>query len=62
MNRSWTNGMVWTLGLAFGGFTLCSAKGSNSYILIGYFKPITLDSQQSLAIHFHGLLTCMAIV
>jgi hypothetical protein len=29
---------------------------------IGYFQPISLDSQQSLATQSHGLLTSMAIV
>jgi hypothetical protein len=29
----------WTLGLAFGGFTLCPTKGSNSYILLAIFTP-----------------------
>jgi hypothetical protein len=29
---------------------------------IGYFQPISLDSQQSLAIQSHGLSSWMAIV
>ncbi len=29
---------------------------------ITYFQPISLDSQQSLATHFHGLSTWTAIV
>jgi hypothetical protein len=29
---------VWTLGLAFGGFTLCLAKGSTYYILLAIFN------------------------
>jgi hypothetical protein len=49
---------VWTLGLTFGGFTLYPAEDSNSYILLTmYFQPISLDSQQSLAIQSHGLST-----
>jgi hypothetical protein len=41
---------VRTLGLAFGGFTLCPAEGSTSNILLAsYVQPISLDSQQSLA-------------
>ena len=54
---------VWTLGSAFGSFTLCPAKGSNSHIWSAmYFQPISLDSQQSLAIQSHGLSTRKAIV
>jgi hypothetical protein len=36
---------VWTLGLAFGGFTLCPAEGSTYYILLAIFSSIlwTLD-------------------
>jgi len=30
---------VWTLGLAFGGFILCPAKGSNFYFLLTIFSP-----------------------
>jgi hypothetical protein len=29
---------LWTLGLAFGSFTLCPAEGSNSYILLTIFN------------------------
>jgi hypothetical protein len=29
----------WTLGLAFGGFTLSLAEGSNSYIVLVNFNP-----------------------
>ena len=50
---SWPN--VWTLGLAFGGFTLCMVEGSIPIFFIGYFQPTSLDSQQSLAIQSHGL-------
>jgi hypothetical protein len=54
---------LWTLGLAFENFTLCPTKGSNSYILLAiYFQPISLDSQQSLAIQSHGLSTWTAMV
>jgi hypothetical protein len=53
---------VWTLGLAFGGFTLCPAEGSKYYILLDYFQPISLDSQQSLATQSHNLSTSMVIV
>jgi hypothetical protein len=35
--RSWPR--VWTLGLAFRGFTLCPAEGLNSYILLAIFSP-----------------------
>jgi hypothetical protein len=51
-----------TLGLAFGGSTLCPAKGSSPYIFIGYFQPISLDYQQSLHIQSHALLTLTTIV
>jgi hypothetical protein len=30
---------LWTLGLAFGSFTLCPAKGSNAYILWAIYNP-----------------------
>jgi hypothetical protein len=30
---------VWTLDLAFGGFTLCPAKDFNYYILLAIFNP-----------------------
>jgi hypothetical protein len=61
-NKMGCSFFLWTLALAFGGFTLCLAKGSNSYYFIGYFQLISLDSQQSLAIQFHGLTTWTAIV
>jgi hypothetical protein len=32
-------GWVWTLGLVFGGFTICPAKGSTNYILLVDFNP-----------------------
>jgi hypothetical protein len=51
------------LSLAFENFTLCPAKGSNSYILLAsYFQPISLECQQSLAIQSHGLSTWTAKV
>jgi hypothetical protein len=34
---------VWTLGFAFGGFTLCPAEGFNSYILLAIPRPLNLD-------------------
>jgi hypothetical protein len=52
---------VWTLGLTFGGFTLCPAKDTTYYILLAiYFQPISLDSQQSSATQSHGLSTWTA--
>jgi hypothetical protein len=33
----WVIIWVWTLGLAFGGFTLCPAEGSTYCILFFYF-------------------------
>jgi hypothetical protein len=49
-------------GLGLGGFTLCLAEGSDHFILlVGYFRPISLDSQQSLATQSHGLSTLTAI-
>jgi hypothetical protein len=54
---------VWTLGLTFGGFTLCPAKGSTYYILLAiYFQPISLDCQQGLTTQSHGVSTWTAIV
>jgi hypothetical protein len=53
---------IWTLGLAFGGFTLCVAEGSTYYILLAIFQLISLDSQQSLATQSHGLSTWTATV
>jgi hypothetical protein len=51
---------VWTLDLALSGSTLNSAKGS-TYLLyfVGYFQPISLDSQQSLATQSHSLWTAI---
>jgi hypothetical protein len=54
---------VWTLDLSCGGFTLCLAKGSNSYSsMTMYFQPISLHSQQSSATHSHGLSTSTAAI
>jgi hypothetical protein len=52
---------LWTLSLAFGGFTPCPTEGFISYILLDV-QPISLDSQQSLAIQSHNLSTWTAIV
>ena len=54
---SWSK--VWTLGL-----TLHTMLGLRLQFLyfIGYFQPISLNSQQSLVIQSHGLLTWTAIV
>ena len=30
---------IWTLDLAFGGFTLCTAEGSTYYDLLAFFSP-----------------------
>jgi hypothetical protein len=40
MNKVGCSFFLWTLGLAFEGFTLCSAEGSNSYILLVIFKKV----------------------
>jgi hypothetical protein len=39
--------MVWTLDLAFGGFTLCPARGS-LIIFISYFQPMLPISSSSV--------------
>jgi hypothetical protein len=50
-------------GFAFESFTLCPTEGSDSYILLAmYLQPISLDSQQRLAIQSHGFSTWTAIV
>jgi hypothetical protein len=38
-NREGCSLFLWTLGLAFGGFTLYPAEGSNSYALLAIFSP-----------------------
>jgi hypothetical protein len=38
-NKAGYSFFLWTLGLAFGGFTLCPAKGSNSYIRLTICSP-----------------------
>jgi hypothetical protein len=43
--------------------TICLTGGSNSYIILAmHFQPISLKSQQSLAIQSHGLSTWTTIV
>jgi len=48
----WVGGKVgcsfflWTLGLAFGGFTLCLPEDFNSYFFIGYVQLVSFNKVQ----------------
>jgi len=46
----------WTLGLAFGGFTLCPAEGSNSYI------SLTIVSQPIFQVRYLNNLNALMLL
>jgi len=58
-DRGWTI-WLWTLALAFGGFTLWLDEGSNSYHLLPIKRPFLWTLTKGLVTHSHGVFSKLA--